>query len=269
MVRLARQIWQAAVRVRSDRRRSLKRYAAIATFFLVSTFFLGLLRSPLPALHPSSEAFAQTGNSLSLISSDPPNEAIDVLVDRDVYLQFSQLLNGSFEELQISFDPAVDLSFATQDDFLVLQPIEQWDYSTQYAIQIPIQPSLPLTEPLTLTFSTEPQYTYERDIKTLVDTSCVACHQPAGRQRSSPLHSYSAVLQYVQPGESSSVLLDPKWTGRHARIRQTGRSLEFAYARARNISLEKITNGWSPDEIEMVRTWIVQDRAVESTTARQ
>lgn len=268
MMNLARRGWVALSQFWRDRRKLTKSLAAYAVCLCASAIVLGVFRGPVALSQLPDDATTQS-STFGLVSSEPANEATDVLVDSDVYLQFSQPLGTDFEELQLTFEPEVELSFATQDDYLVLQPIEQWDYSTEYTIEIPPQPSLPVAAPLKLVFKTEPQYTYERDVKPLLDTSCVACHQPAGRQRRSPLNSYDTAMKYVQPGEASSVLLDPKWTGRHARIRQTGRSIEFAYARARNISIEKIVNGWSPEEVEIVRTWIVQDQAVQSTTARQ
>ncbi|MEO0800748.1 MAG: Ig-like domain-containing protein [Cyanobacteria bacterium J06642_2] len=270
MMHLARRSWRAIASFWRNCPKPAKGLRTYAAFFIASIAVLWLFRAPIALSQLPDEAIAPAeSGSFGLVSSEPANEATDILVDSDVYLRFSQPLGTEFEELQLTFTPEVELSFATQDDYLVLQPFEQWDYSTEYAIEIPPQPALPLVEPLQFTFKTEPQYTYNRDVKPLLDTSCIACHQPAGRQRRSPLNSYDTVLKYVQPGEAGSTLLDPKWTGRHARIRQTGRSIEFAYARANNISIEKIVNGWSPEEVDIVRTWIVQDRAVQSTTARQ
>jgi hypothetical protein len=209
-------------------------------------------------------------SQLTLASSDPTSGARGVSIEKILQFRFNQQLPSDVEELQLKVTPETPLIFDLREDQLLIKPQNPWKYSTDYAVQISPQSNLGLGEILSLQFRTEPQYTYSRDIQPLLDASCVGCHRPEGRQRNQLLNSYSAVLQYVTPGDPDSVLIDPRWTQRHAATRtvvnpnlpQQGGSPEIAYVRQLGYPVARLGQ-WTAEETEIVRTWIVQDQAAE------
>ncbi|GAB4212963.1 MAG: hypothetical protein OHK0012_08210 [Synechococcales cyanobacterium] len=221
--------------------------------------------APSPSVDPS--------NLFTLVSSTPSPEATLVAVTQPVVLTFDRVLPTALEELQVTVEPETVLGFDLQGAQLILQGEQPWKYSTSYSVTLPSQPSLPLAEAITLTFRTEPQYTFVDNVEPLLKTSCMGCHFAQGRIKAKPLDSYAAVLTYVKPGDPSSTLLLPRWTGRHARILQTrtrldgtfevtGRSPEVAFNLRNGLPVNRL-GYWTPEEIEIVRTWIVQDQAIE------
>lgn len=113
------------------------------------------------------------------------------------------------------------MAFDIQGNELIIKPLQLLSYSTDYRVILPATKELDLQSPIELTFRTEPQYTYQRDIKPLLDASCVGCHQRTGRMRRSSLDSYAAVMRYVTPGSESSELLKQRWLARHAVIQRS------------------------------------------------
>lgn len=209
---------------------------------------------------------------LQLVGASPQPDAVDVLIDSPIQLQFSAPLDPEFEELTLSLMPAVPLAFDTVGDQLILEPTENLAFSTDYTLSVPSQAAIPLAADIELKFRTEPQFTYDRDVKPLLEASCVGCHQPAGRFRQWPLHDYAAVMAYVEAGSDSSALLNPRWAQRHSTVagitdfRRPGGSPELAYIQQRGTPLDRL-GVWTAEEVNLVRTWIVQDQAVEATTA--
>ncbi len=209
-------------------------------------------------------------SQLTLVTSDPTSGARGVSIEKILQFRFNQQLPADLEELQLKVTPETPLIFDLREDQLLIKPQNPWKYSTDYTVQVPPQSSLGLAEAISLSFRTEPQYTYNRDIQPLLDASCVGCHRPEGRQRNQLLNSYSAVLQYVTPGDPGSTLIDPRWTQRHAATRtvvnpnlpQQGGSPEIAYVRQLGYPVARLGQ-WTAEETEIVRTWIVQDQAAE------
>lgn len=250
-----------------------------------------------------------------LVQSQPsPGEKL-VPVTQILSFQFRQPLDPDLEEVEMSISPPTELGFDIQADTLLVQPLQPLAYSTSYQISLRALGDQRFPEPITLDFRTEPQYTYRRDVEPLLRASCVGCHQSAGRQRRQLLDSYQAVMQYVTPKDPGSILVDPRWTHRHARPRRlpqpqpgeeppeptdlenlpelkstevTPESLmeqvtpldelreqpfsilrneinaspELAYVR-RNGTSEGKLGVWTPEEVAIVTTWIVQDGAPE------
>ena len=206
---------------------------------------------------------------ISLVGSQPQNDATDVLISSRIELQFSNGLDESLETLDLTVEPAIPLQFNVAGDRIVLEPSEELSYSTQYTVTIPQQDALPLVEPVQFSFKTEPEFTYDIDVKPLLEVSCVGCHGAFGASRSdSVLDTYAGVLGVVEPGDESSLLIDPRFTGVHARRRAASQSLAQRYMRINSFPMDRL-GSWSPAEIEIVTTWIVQDEAVESSAARQ
>ncbi|NJK62422.1 MAG: Ig-like domain-containing protein [Synechococcaceae cyanobacterium SM2_3_1] len=207
---------------------------------------------------------------ITLASSDPASGTRGVSIEKVLQFRFNQPLPSDVQELQLNVTPETPLIFDLREDQLLIKPQDPWQHSTDYTVQIPAQTSLGLGEAVSLQFRTEPQFTYTRDIQPLLDASCVGCHRPEGRQRNQLLNSYSAVLQYVTPGDPGSILIDPRWTQRHASVRtvvnpnlpQQGGSPEIAYVRQLGYPVARLGQ-WTAEETEIVRTWIVQDQAAE------
>ncbi len=175
------------------------------------------LSSQIPAPDPGSP---MSIGELTFIGSQPAQQQVGVAINPQIIFEFDQPLDGDLETLQVSMDPPVELAFDVQGERLLVQPLQLLDYSTIYRVDLLALGDRELGEPLQITFRTEPQYTYERDIQPLLQASCVGCHQFSGRQRRQPLDSYGAVMAYVDPYEASSDLIDPQWTQPHARAQR-------------------------------------------------
>jgi hypothetical protein len=223
---------------------------------------------------PQSNA-SQSQAFLEWVSSQPTPEQQDVFVDGVIRLQFNRPLDPNLQRLAVQLDPPAAVIFDVQGDELLLKPRDPLRFSTRYTLTLSPQEGLPLEQAIQLSFRTEPQFTYERDVKPLLEASCVGCHQPAGRQRTQLLDSYEATMAYVRPGDPNSELINPRWTSRHAHIlnainpnrpQARGGSPEIAYIQARGLPLSRL-GFWTPEEVEIVRTWIVQDGA-SRTSAR-
>ncbi|MEO0852298.1 MAG: hypothetical protein AAFY15_02170, partial [Cyanobacteria bacterium J06648_11] len=89
----------------------MKSAGVYLSFAFACAFVLGFFRAPEAITSFPVDAIAQTNSGLGFVSSEPADGSEDVLVDSDVYLQFSQPLNDAFEELQISFEPPAEMSF--------------------------------------------------------------------------------------------------------------------------------------------------------------
>ncbi len=220
-----------------------------------------------------SETSPSTPESASspirLVGSEPPNEATDISIASRIELEFSESLSEPLDTLDLTIEPAIPLQFNVADNRIVLEPSEELGYSTIYTVTIAPQAALPLEEPVQFSFKTEPEFTYNIDVKPLLDVSCVGCHGAFDTSRSSALlDTYSGVLSVVEPGNASSPLIDTRFTRPHARRRSGSQSLEQRYMRINGYPHDKL-GSWSPAEIEVVTTWIVQDEAIESSAARQ
>ena len=219
----------------------------------------------------------------NLTGSSPAHEQTDVSITSPIQLEFSQTLATDFDSLELAIEPPASLAFNSIGNRIVLEPTTPYQFSTTYTLTIPSQDVLPLPEDTIITFATEPQYTYEYDIKELLDRSCVGCHQLSGRARASLLDSYEATLNYVDPGSARSDLIDSRWTQRHAVIARARRfiqnpslgtttqissgSPEINYVRRLGYPIEGLGQ-WTANQVDIVRTWIVQDKAVEASETR-
>lgn len=237
-------------------------------------------------------------SSLSLIQSEPLDQARGVSIAQVLQLQFDQKLSQAIQSLTIETEPETPLIFDLDDDRLLIQAPDDWDYSTDYTVTVPSQLALPLTQAIQLTFRSEPEYTYNRDIAPLLDAHCVACHRRAGRQPVNVLDTYEAVLKYVTPGSETSLLIDPRWTRRHANTffdptagapasgispapigvggispapigfgpvnlgGATVRNPAIAYAISKGHNVSEL-GVWTDSQVDSVKTWIVQDQAAE------
>jgi hypothetical protein len=173
-----------------------------ATFFVIESH---------RQVWPQSNA-SQSQAFLEWVSSQPTPEQQDVFVDGVIRLQFNRPLDPNLQRLAVQLDPPAAVIFDVQGDELLLKPRDPLRFSTRYTLTLSPQEGLPLEQAIQLSFRTEPQFTYERDVKPLLEASCVGCHQPAGRQRTQLLDSYEATMAYVRPGDPNSELINPRWT---------------------------------------------------------
>ena len=256
------------------------------------------------------EFTAPSANGTTLVSSNPSNGQRGIPVGQSIRLRFDRELPTGITSLAFGIQPPLEVAFDIQGNELIVQPLQPLSYSTDYRVFLPAAKELDLQNPIELTFRTEPQYTYQRDIQPLLDASCVGCHQRAGWMRRSPLDSYAAVMRYVTPGSENSELLKPRWLARHAVIQRAagiplngegkeadapgsllelgtgamptprppvsdpqgefpgsfiGRSgsPELAYIRRNGTGTDRLGH-LSPEEIQILRTWIIQDWAAET-----
>ncbi|MCF2972225.1 Ig-like domain-containing protein [Synechococcus sp. Nb3U1] len=276
-----------------------------------STFYpdaLALLQPRAPVQQAQLEFTAPPPTGISLVSSTPSPGQRGIPIDQRIHLRFDQQLPAGLTSLAFGIQPPLEVAFDIQGNDLIFQPLQLLSYSTDYKVLLPASGELDLQKPVELTFRTEPQYTYQRDIKPLLEASCVGCHQQAGRMRRSLLDSYTAVMRYVTPGSATSELLKPRWLARHAVIQRAagiplngggtttvdalsllsegeggaeptptadpqgespgsfiGRSgsPELAYIRRNGTSVDRLGH-LSPHEIQILRTWIIQDQAAET-----
>ncbi|MGQ9836736.1 MAG: Ig-like domain-containing protein [Cyanobacteriota bacterium] len=279
-----------------------------------STFYpntLAFLQPRAPVQQAQLEFTAPPPTGIVLVSSNPSTGQKGIPIDQRIHLRFDRQLPVGLTSLAFGIQPPVKVAFDIQGNDLIFQPLQLLQYSTDYKVFLPVSPELDLQRPIELTFRTEPQYTYQRDIKPLLEASCVGCHQQAGRMRRSPLDSYAAVMRYVVPGSENSELLKTRWLTRHAVIqRATGILLEggadttvdaldtlsllsegaeptatvpvtdpqgetpgslvrrsgspeLAYIRRNGTSVDRLGH-LSPQEIQILRTWILQDQAAET-----
>jgi len=278
-----------------------------------TTFYpdaLALLQPRAPVQQAQVESTAPFANGITLVSSNPSNGQRGIPVGQSIRLRFDRELPTGITSLAFGIQPPLEVAFDIQGNELIVQPLQPLSYSTDYRVFLPAAKELDLQNPIELTFRTEPQYTYQRDIQPLLDASCVGCHQRAGRMRRSPLDSYAAVMRYVTPGSENSELLKPRWLARHAVIQRAagiplngegkeadapgsllelgtgamptprppvsdpqgefpgsfiGRSgsPELAYIRRNGTGTDRLGH-LSPEEIQILRTWIIQDWAAET-----
>jgi hypothetical protein len=181
---------------------------------------LALLQPRAPMQQAQVESTAPFANGITLVSSNPSNGQRGIPIDQNIHLRFDRQLPAGITGLAFGIQPPVEVAFDIQGNELIFQPLQLLSYSTDYRILLPAAKELDLQKPIELTFRTEPQYSYQRDIKPLLEASCVGCHQQAGRMRRSPLDSYAAVMRYVTPGSENSELLKPRWLARHAVIQR-------------------------------------------------
>ncbi len=308
LVTMTRDEWQT--------RPSPQQMEQFAQFYTSAIPLLSPTEAPTPPPVLAPESSLSGSGELTWVGSQPAPQAEQVPVDAVIRFWFNQALDPDLQQLQLSISPQVELGFDVEVEQLLIQPLPSLDYSTDYRISLAALGQQPLSPPVEIEFRTEPQYTYERDVKPLLQASCAGCHQAFGRQRRQRLDTYETVMDYVIPQDPGSPLIDPRWTRRHARprrlpqiqpgdpipefsgiqtpdpaanplatateedplstlIAETQNSLpildnsaaagspELAYIRRLGIPETRL-GAWTEEEIEVVRTWIVQDGAPET-----
>ena len=84
---------------------------------------------------------------------------------------------------------------------------------------------------------------YLNDIKPILDSDCVVCHNPQHHEENVDLSTYASVMRVVQAGSANSLL-----------VRVT---------RSNGIMFPNLTGDRAPKS-ELIRSWVVDSRAAES-----
>jgi hypothetical protein len=170
----------------------------------------------------SAESTAEPANS-QLSSSTPKADSKRVPVNTPIALSFKELPAKDTKSLGVQITPAPKGgNESLSDKTYQFTPQPRLDYSTEYTITVSGSKEKPLKEPIKVKFTTEPQYTYKKDIQAMLAGTCTSCHSATGTQRDrSELDTYAKVLKYVTPGTGGE-LINPKWLALHSSGGGTG-----------------------------------------------
>ncbi|MBC7880745.1 MAG: Ig-like domain-containing protein [Anaerolineae bacterium] len=247
------------------------------------------------------EQTPKTSGVLKLVKSIPAESDDRVLVNKSIELTFEKDLPAKTgAELGIKLEPELEGAVTIEKNVVIFTPSKPLDYSKKYTLTIAGSAKLKLPGALTIRFKTEPQYTYDKNVRTFLAGTCTSCHSAKGTARTSPLDTYAGVMQFVSPGSGGQIL---DFTGFHGQTR-IGAFGGFANAGAPappgppsdpNVSrgrrtpvitpteptndtsgdevasgdttaaARQVTRGGalSAEQVNILRTWIVQDQAIE------
>jgi hypothetical protein len=244
----------------------------------------------------------KTSGVLKLVKSSPAEGDDRVLINKSIELTFEKDLpakNGT--ELGVKLEPELEGAVTIEKNVVTFSPSKPLDYSKKYTLTIAGSSKLKLPGAITLRFKTEPQYTYEKNVRTFLAGTCTSCHSARGTARNSPLDTYEGVMQFVSPGSGGQIL---DFTGLHGQTRigafggfanggapappgppsdpNVSRNRrtpvlvpteptnatsgdEVASSDTSAATARQVTRGGalSADQVNILRTWIVQDQAIE------
>ena len=170
----------------------------------------------------STESTAEPSRS-QLSSSIPKADSKRVSVNTPITLSFKDLPAKDAKSLGVQIvPPPKGGNESLSDKTYQFTPQPRLDYSMEYTVTVSGSKEKPLKEPIKVKFTTEPQYTYKKDIQAMLAGTCTSCHSATGTQRnSSELDTYAKVLKYVTPGTGGE-LINPKWLALHSSGGGTG-----------------------------------------------
>jgi Bacterial Ig-like domain len=178
-----------------------------------------------PEAKKADSSTGATAESASgqLISSTPKADSKRVSVNTPIALSFKDLPAKDAKSLGVQITPAPKGgNESLTDKTYQFTPRPRLDYSTEYTVTVSGSKEKLLKEPIKVKFTTEPQYTYKKDIQAMLSSTCTSCHSATGTQRNrSELDTYAKVLKYVTPGTGGE-LVNPKWLALHASGGGTG-----------------------------------------------
>jgi hypothetical protein len=181
-----------------------------------------------PVTPENKKADSSTGStagpsSSQLSSSTPKADSKRVPVNTPIALSFKDLPAKDTKSLGVQITPPPKGgNESLSDKTYQFTPQPRLDYSTEYTVTVSGSKEKPLKEPIKVKFTTEPQYTYKKDIQAMLAGTCTSCHSATGTQRnSSELDTYAKVLKYVTPGTGGE-LINPKWLALHSSGGGTG-----------------------------------------------
>ena len=181
-----------------------------------------------PVPPENKKADSSTGSTTEpsrspLSSSTPKADSKRVPVNTPIALSFKDLPAKDTKSLGVQITPPPKGgNESLSDKTYQFTPQPRLDYSTEYTVTVSGSKEKPLKEPIKVKFTTEPQYTYKKDIQAMLAGTCTSCHSATGTQRnSSELDTYAKVLKYVTPGTGGE-LINPKWLALHSSGGGTG-----------------------------------------------
>lgn len=253
-----------------------------------------------PKSDDKGEQSSKTVGVLKLVKSTPAEGDDRVLINKPIELTFEKDLPAKTgAELGIKVDPELEGEATIEKNVVTFNPAKPLAYSKKYTFTIAGSAKLKLPGALTLRFKTEPQYTYEKNVRTFLAGTCTSCHSGRGTARNSPLDTYAGVMQFVSPGSGGQIL---DFTGIHGQTRigafggnanpgaptPPGPPSNPNVSRARRTPItpteptnetagDEVASGdtaagrtqftrggaLSADQVAILRTWIVQDQAIE------
>jgi hypothetical protein len=255
-----------------------------------------------PKSSDKDEQTPKTSGVLKLVKSSPAEGDDRVLINKSIELSFEKDLpakNGT--ELGVKLEPELEGAVTIEKNVVTFNPSKPLDYSKKYTLTIAGSPKLKLPGAITLRFKTEPQYTYEKNVRTFIAGTCTSCHSARGTARTSPLDTYAGVMQFVSPGSGGQIL---DFTGIHGQTRigafggnanggaptppgppsnpnvNRNRRTPITPTEPTNeTSGDEVASGdtgapaggtkytrggaLSAEQVSILRTWIVQDQAIE------
>jgi Bacterial Ig-like domain len=182
--------------------------------------------TPTPETKKADSSTSSAGTAADvtsqLSSSTPKADSKRVPVNTPIALSFKDLPAKEAKSLGVQITPAPRGNESLSDKTYQFTPQPRLDYSTEYTVTVSGSKEKPLKEPIKVKFTTEPQYTYKKDIQAMLTGTCTSCHSATGTQRNrSELDSYAKVLKYVTAGTGGE-LINPKWLALHASGGGTG-----------------------------------------------
>ena len=181
-----------------------------------------------PVTPENKKADSSTGSTTEpsrspLSSSTPKADSKRVPANTPIALSFKDLPAKDTKSLGVQITPPPKGgNESLSDKTYQFTPQPRLDYSTEYTVTVSGSKEKPLKEPIKVKFTTEPQYTYKKDIQAMLAGTCTSCHSATGTQRnSSELDTYAKVLKYVTPGTGGE-LINPKWLALHSSGGGTG-----------------------------------------------
>lgn len=168
---------------------------------------------------PKTDTAPKSSGVLKLLKSNPVEGEERAHIKLPIELSFAaELPVKKGEDLGLKLEPALGGQVTIDKTSATFVPERPLAYTQKYTLTIEGSKQLKLPAPISVSFKTEPQYTYQRDVRPLLAGTCTSCHSLRGTQRAAQLDSYEALMQYVIPGQGGQVL---SYTGFHG---QTGRA---------------------------------------------
>lgn len=167
---------------------------------------------------PKTDTAPKSSGVLKLLKSNPVEGEERARIKLPIELSFAaELPVKKGEDLGLKLEPALGGQVTIDKTSATFVPERPLAYSQKYTLTIEGSKQLKLPAPISVSFKTEPQYTYQRDVRPMLAGTCTSCHSLRGTQRAAQLDSYEAVMQYVLPGQGGQIL---SYTGFHG---QAGR----------------------------------------------
>ncbi|MBC8120285.1 MAG: hypothetical protein H7Y22_00440 [Gemmatimonadaceae bacterium] len=172
-----------------------------------------------PSKDSPDKPVPKSSGALKLLKSNPAEGEERARIKLPIELSFAaELPIKKGEDLGLKLEPDLGGQVTINKTSATFVPERPLAYSQKYTLTIEGSKQLKLPAPISVSFKTEPQYTYQRDVRPMLAGTCTSCHSLRGTQRAAQLDSYEALMQYVVPGQGGQVL---SYTGFHGQVGRT------------------------------------------------